>query len=138
MHRIRRLARSAARPRLALGWLWLLAGLLLGPVQAAEHAAAMAGGFEICSAQASGTQAVDADGHALAASAVHDCCQGGAVALSLALPLVEAAAPPAAAPLAAARLARPALPPRPACSRGPPEPGPIAALPAAHVLRHRS
>ena len=105
MHRVRRLAHSAD-PRLALAWLWLLAGLLLGPVQAAAHAAAMAGGFEICSAQATGTQAVDADGHPLAASAVHDCCQGGAVA--------------PAAP------GRPALQPRPACSRGPPAPGPIA------------
>jgi len=137
MHRVRRLARSAD-PRLALAWLWLLAGLLLGPVQAAAHASAMAGGFEICSAQASATQAVDADGHPLAASAVHDCCQGGAVALPPALLLDEATAPPVASPVAPAPLARPALQPRPACSRGPPAPGPIAALPAAHALRHRS
>ena len=138
MHRVRRLARSASDPRLALAWLWLLAGLLLGPVQAAAHAAAMAGGFEICSAQPSGTQPLDADGHPLAASAVHDCCQGGAVALPLALPLDEAAGLPASSPLAPAPLARPALRPRAACSRGPPAPGPIAALPVAHVVRHRS
>jgi hypothetical protein len=136
MYRVRRLAHSTD-PRLALAWLWLLAGLLLGPVQAAAHAASMAGGFEICSAQATGTQAVDADGHPLAASAVHDCCQGGAVALPLAVLLDEATAPPASSPLAPAPLARPALRPGPACSRGPPAPGPIAALPA-HVLRHRS
>ena len=138
MRPLRRLAHSATAPRLALAWLWLFAGLLLGPVQAAAHGAAMAGGFEICSAQATGTQAVDADGRPLAVSVVHDCCQGGAVALPPSLPLDEPAAAPAAAPLAPAPRACPALPPRSACSRGPPAPGPIAALPAAHVLRHRS
>ena len=129
----RHLCRSAD-PRLALAWLWLLAGLLLAPVQAAAHAAAMVGGFEICS-QAAGTQAVDADGRPLAAAAVHDCCQGGAVALPPALPLGDALPGPSAAPLAAVPLARPALPPRQACSRGPPARGPLAALPAAHVIR---
>lgn len=119
MHRLRHNARSRFHVRLALAWLWLLAGLLLGPVQAASHAAAMAGGAEVCSA--AGAVTVDRDGQPLdAVHAVHDCCQGGAVALPGWLPAGPAVALPAPAPGAPPLAAAPALPPQRACSRGPP------------------
>ena len=119
MHRLRADAPSRLHVRLALAWLWLLAGLLLAPVQAAAHAAAMAGGAEVCSV--GGAVTVDRDGQPLdAVHAVHDCCQGGAAALAGWPPVRPPVALPAPAPDAPPLAAAPALPPERACSRGPP------------------
>lgn len=133
MSHLRRTARSSVHARLALAWLWLLAGLLLGPVQAAAHAAAMAGGAEVCSA--AGAVTVDRDGQPLdIVQAVHDCCQGGAVALPGPLPALAPEAPPTPAPDARPQAAPPALPPLRACSRGPPAAPAPAILTAARGL----
>lgn len=117
-----RIPRTLAAPLRSLLALWLVCGLLLAPVQAAQHALAMALGADICSA---------ADQAGLGGTAAaHDCCVGGLVAAAPpALPALPerlpAALPQAAALPGGMPAARPACPP----ARGPPA---EASLPPLH------
>ncbi len=104
----------------ALLALWLLLGLLAGPVLAARHAGAMASGQLVCSA--AGAYVVGADGELLPADGLgaHDCCQAASSAPPPPLPRLAAAAltpaEPAVQPVARHTSAVAALPP----ARGPP------------------
>ncbi|HWH74605.1 MAG TPA: hypothetical protein VNV16_10140 [Methylibium sp.] len=108
-------------PLRALLALWLLLGLLAGPVLAARHAGAMASGQLVCSA--AGAYVVGADGELLPAEGLgaHDCCQAASSAPPPPLPLLATAVPapaePLAQPVARHECAVAALPP----ARGPPQ-----------------
>ncbi|RZU02495.1 DUF2946 family protein [Rivibacter subsaxonicus] len=118
---LRRLALREGWARVLLG-LWLAFGLLVAPIQAAQHGAAMALAQEVCSA--AGALMVDANGQPLAdgagTHAGHDCCTGGLSGLPSSVPTLVAPSLPLPNWQPSAVAATPALALGVPPARGPP------------------